>query len=137
MPRAREGGGARAACPRYGASTVSVRARTRNGTVVELLLEDAGAGYVQKDGRPRLQAEQADDRATGRRAARRACGARGAAAAYALIGVEVVEGGVGTALTSHRRLLLRDGSLDAAVGWAATWPRAPSPRRATSRSSRR
>ena len=34
----------------YGASTASVRARTRNGTVVELLLEDPGAGYVQKDG---------------------------------------------------------------------------------------
>ena len=102
----------------YGASTASVRARTRNGAVVELLLEDPGAGYVQKDG-------VTPSKANILKIAPPAGAPRGGRAAravllpeYALIGVEVVEGGGGYFANEPPTVIVRDGSLDGPSGTA-------------------
>ena len=60
--------------PTFGSSRAVVRALTHNGTVRSLILEDAGSGYVSRDGKtpmvPKLKIEPPKDRSPGSRAAR-------------------------------------------------------------------
>ena len=93
--------------PTFGSSRAVVRALTHNGTVRSLILEDAGSGYVSRDGKtpmvPKLKIEPPKDRSPGSRAARATL-----LPEYALLGVELVDGGSGYNLDEAPTVILRE-----------------------------